>query len=289
MKKMYVLLMLAAITATGLAAQSKKQVIKSSPLVLGIADTLASAVLNEQRAINIYLPDGYSPDSAATYPVIYLLDGGKDEDFIHMAGLVQFESFPWVNRLQPSIVVGIANTDRRRDMTYKAKAGYKLPADFAAYEKSFANAGGSDKFMAFIENELQPYIEKKYKTNKQRTLIGQSLAGLFVAEVLLKKPGLFDNYIVISPSLWWDDESLLKNSTAQLQQQNKPLNIYIAVGKEGKMMEEPARRLAKLLRTTGKQNITVYFDYLAEEDHGTILHTAADRAFRRFSEKKKTR
>lgn len=96
-----------------------------SPLVLGHSERIHSALLGEQRTLNIYLPDGYSAQADTTYPVIYLLDGAADEDFIHIAGAVQFASFPWVKRLPPSILVGIANTDRKRDMTFKTSAGFE--------------------------------------------------------------------------------------------------------------------------------------------------------------------
>lgn len=249
---------------------------QNNPFVLGHIDTLNSSILGETRVLNIYLPAGYSADSAHTYPVIYLLDGAADEDFIHIAGLVQFASFPWVEHLQPSILVGIANTNRKRDFTYPAAPDFKFPKELASYESAYKNVGGSANFMAFMEKELQPYIEKHYKVKDEKTLIGQSLAGLIAVEFLLKKPQLFTSYIIMSPSLWWDDESLLKISP------KTPLphtRVYLAVGKEGKLMETPARKLASLLKKN-RDFAEVFFEYWPKEDHGTILHPAVARAFR---------
>lgn len=81
-----------------------------------IGETLRfqSSILAEERVLNIYLPLYYEEDSLKNYPVIYLLDGSADEDFIHIAGLIQFGSFPWINLIPESIVVGIANVDRKR-------------------------------------------------------------------------------------------------------------------------------------------------------------------------------
>ncbi|GAA4465567.1 hypothetical protein GCM10023189_46350 [Nibrella saemangeumensis] len=90
----------------------------AKPFVLGIIDEIQSTQLAEKRTLNIYLPEGYNKDDTTRYPVIYLLDGSADEDFIHVVGLVQFNTFPWVNRIPKSIVVGIANVNRRRDFTY---------------------------------------------------------------------------------------------------------------------------------------------------------------------------
>ncbi len=90
----------------------------TSPFVLWVIDEIESSQLAEKRTLNIYLPEGYKENDTTRYPVIYLLDGSADEDFIHVVGLVQFNTFPWINRIPKSIVVGIANVDRRRDFTY---------------------------------------------------------------------------------------------------------------------------------------------------------------------------
>lgn len=254
---------------------------QNNPFVLGHIDTLHSNILGETRTLNIYLPTGYSPDSAHTYPVIYLLDGAADEDFIHIAGLVQFASFPWVEHLAPSILVGIANTDRKRDFTYTAASNFTFPKELAAFQSTHKTSGGSANFMAFMEKELQPYIEKHYKVKKEeKTLIGQSLAGLMAAEFVLKKPQLFNTYIMMSPSLWWDNESLLNISPATPLPHTR---VYLAVGKEGKLMETPARKLAALLKKSQVFE-QVIFEYWPKEDHGTILHPAVARAFRLLKE-----
>lgn len=235
---------------------------------LGLVDELQSAVLGEKRVLNIYLPEGYSPDSARLYPVIYLLDGSADEDFIHVVGLVQFCNFSWVDQLPKSIVVGIANVDRRRDFT--------TPTSIEKDKKNFPTTGGSERFIAFLENELQPFVEKNYKAGSNKMLIGQSLGGLLAAEILIKKPGLFNQYVIVSPSFWWDNESLLRIEKQAIAQ---PTKVYIAVGKEGKVMVRGAKKFHRQLRRTASPNLRVRFDYLKKENHATILHRAVFRAF----------
>jgi hypothetical protein len=237
------------------------------PFVLGATTTLHSAELAEERTLNIYLPEDYSPDSAARYPVIYLLDGSADEDFIHIAGLVQYCNFPWIDMLPQSIVVGIANVDRKRDFTF--------PTTIEADKKAFPTTGQSGRFIAFIEKELQPFIDTRYKTSGHNTLIGQSLGGLLATEILFKKPALFNDYIIISPSLWWDDESLLALQPAFAGEH--PKRIFIGVGKEGKVMKKDARRLYRKMK--GLKNVQAYFEYFSKEDHATIYHTAVYSAF----------
>ena len=261
---LYRLLFLIALpfTATTISAQTKTE---EKVFPLGIVRQMHSTVLNEERTLNIYLPEGYHQDSS--YSVIYLLDGSADEDFIHVAGLVQFCNFPWVNVLPKSIVVGIANVDRRRDFTF--------PTAIEKDKKDFPTAGGSEKFIRFIEAELQPYINKSFKTTGSNMIVGQSLGGLIVAEVLLKKPHLFSQYVIVSPSLWWDNESLLKTKLATFQ--NK-LAVYIAVGKEGKIMEDDAKALHELIKRK-LPNGTVQFEYISNKDHGNIFHRAVANAF----------
>jgi hypothetical protein len=256
----------------------------SKPFVLGVIDELQSTLLAEKRILNIYLPEGYKQDDTTKYPVIYLLDGSADEDFIHIVGLVQFNSFEWINRVPKSIVVGIATVDRRRDFTY--------PTTIEADKKTYPTTGHSDKFIAFIEKELQPFIERKYNTNTSKTIIGQSLGGLLATEILLKKPTLFNKYIIVSPSLWWDNGSLLKQPSIILQDNFfQKTDIYIGVGKEGltptdipRVMEVDANLLAEKIKATKSKTVNTYFDYLPQEDHATILHQAVFNAFRTLNQ-----
>ncbi|HLK28915.1 MAG TPA: alpha/beta hydrolase-fold protein [Puia sp.] len=264
-------------------SNQSKQPDSSRPFVLGTIEEIQSKILSEKRILNIYLPEGYNKNDTIKYPVIYLLDGSADEDFIHVAGLVQFNTFPWVNRVPKSIVVGIANIDRKKDFTY--------PTTIEDDKKKFPTTGKSENFISFIETELQPFIEKKYTTNTSKTIIGESLGGLMATEILFKKPTLFNKYIIISPSLWWDNGSLLNLSPDILKESfAQQTAIYIGVGKEGltptaipRVMEVDANLLAEKLRSAKNKNLHIYFDYLPEENHATIGHQAILNAFRLLS------
>lgn len=280
MKIFKTLVIITMISMSCLAQKSDKSKTTTKPFVLGEIVELQSNILDENRTLNIYLPEGYSADDTTKYPVIYLLDGSADEDFIHVVGLVQFNTFPWINAMPKSIVVGIATVDRKRDFTY--------PTTISADKDKFPTTGKSENFISFIETELQPFIDKKYKTTSDRTLIGQSLGGLLATEVLLKKPELFTHYIIISPSLWWDDASLLKlNSDLFSKTFDQKTSIYLAVGKEGlapteipHVMEVDANLLAEKLKASESPNVKVHFDYLPDEDHATISHQAILNAFK---------
>lgn len=278
MKKIIILILIFTVTIGN--AQVKKQKETSKPFVLGTIEEINSKILSEKRIVNIYLPEGYNQNDTIKYPVTYLLDGSADEDFIHVVGLFQFNNFSWINRVPKSIVVGVANIDRKRDFTYQTT----IEED----KKRYLTSGKSANFISFIETELQPFIEKKYKTNNSKTIIGQSLGGLLATEILLKKPNLFNKYIIISPSLWWNNGSLL-NEESEIYQENfkDKIDIYIGVGKEGlapseipHVMEVDANLLSEKLKSTKSKNVKVSFDYLPQEDHATITHTAIFNAMR---------
>lgn len=243
--------------------------VREKPLTIGHTLELYSAQLKENRVLNVYLPDGYAASPNQSYPVIYLLDGGIDEDFLHIAGLVQFASFEWIGKLQPSIVVGIANVDRKRDFTY--------PSGNKEDKELLPTSGGSAAFIAFLEKEVIPMIRNKYRTSDSSTIIGQSLGGLLATEIIVKKPELFDNYIIVSPSLWWDNGALLKRDAATATGRN----VYVTVGKEGDEMEQGARKLAEKL--TPAHN--VFFEFSTTSTHADILHFAVYSAFGKLKSK----
>jgi predicted alpha/beta superfamily hydrolase len=246
---------------------------------IGVIDSLQSIKLNEIRRLNVYLPEGYSADSAQTYNVIYLLDGSADEDFIHVSGLVQFCNFSWINILPPTIVVGISNVDRKRDFTF--------PTNIQMDKDDFPTTGESANFIYFIENELQPYINRTYKTNDNKMLIGQSLGGLLATEILYTKPHLFNQYLIVSPSLWWNAESLLKGDPEILNASySSKTELFVAVGNEGKIMEHDAKKLYKQLKKSKAANLSVEFKFLGNKNHATIMHQAILNGFEAFNELK---
>jgi len=246
-----------------------------SDFSIGDRITMHSEILDEERALNVYLPYGYSPDSSKTYPVIYLLDGSAYEDFIHVAGIVQFGSYSWINMIPETIVVGIENVNRNRDFTGETRD--------SMHKADYPEMGGSANFTDYLKSEVIPYIEASYKTSETRTIIGQSLGGLLATEILLKQPEMFDNYIIISPSLWFDFESYLDLDPKESDATHK---IYVGVGDEGKIMKSVAKKLYKKLKKHLKEEDTLAWGYFKDNDHGDVLHLAVYDAFEQlFSQK----
>lgn len=252
------------------------------PLAIGVTEKLESVVLRETRTINIYLPEEYNVDDTITYPVIYIPDGGIEEDFIHITGIVRFNTQPWIARFPKSIVVGIENVNRRRDFTFQV-ANLDFVEKMGFSKENFPSYGESANYIAFFEKELLPYIEKKYKANTNRTIIGESLAGLLCTEILLEKTSLFNTYIIISPSLWWGDAILLKQADSLFKMQLNPhTKVFIAAPnkKEDLSMYNQARALYKLLKKHPR--LITHFDYLPDELHSTVMHQAVYNAFKRL-------
>lgn len=238
--------------------------------VIGKTLRFKSEILDEEREINVYLPMYYEEDTSKNYPVIYLLDGSADEDFIHIAGLVQFASFSWINFIPESIVVGISNVNRERDFTYPSEKGNEF--------KDMPHGGHSANFIEFIEKELKPLVSKQFRSSEESTLIGQSLGGLLASEIVMQHSSLFDNYIIVSPSLWWDRGSLLLEEPTESLAQKQ---IYIAVGDEGDFMVEPAQELHDNFQRHSADMI--YFHHMIDKNHGDALHEAVYKAFELFN------
>ncbi len=273
MKLIFHYIVIGMLYVTPAFCQQQKAPETSKPFVLGSIEEFESKILGENRILNIYLPEGYIPNDTTRYPVVYLLDGSADEDFIHTVGLFQFNTFSWIDRVPKSIIIGIATVDRRRDFTF--------PSTIESEKKNFPTTGHSDKFISFLEEELKPFINNKYKTNSSAMLIGQSLGGLLASEILLKRPEMFNKYLIISPSIWWDNGSLLNQSNQVIEKLSQKTDVYIGVGKEGltpgefpRVMEVDANLLVEKLNNSKNKNIAVYFDYLPDEDHATISHQA---------------
>ncbi len=170
-----------------------------------------------------------------------------------------------------SIVVGIGNVDRKRDFT--------SPSQNELDQQEFPTSGKSENFIKFLHSELQPLIDSNFRTSDDKTIIGQSFGGLLATEILIKKPELFDNYIIVSPSLWWDDESLLQYKPARYTSKK---SIYIAVGKEGEVMERTAQELYNKLNFQKKEQTRLYFEFFEEQNHGDALHLAVYNAFEKL-------
>ena len=220
-----------------------------------------SKVLNEDRVVWVRLPPGYQ-QSKSVYPVLYETDapGHVNES----GGVIDF--LVGHNRMPQLIVVGIANTDRVRDLT-PSRADERHSDGTVDTNPT---SGGADKFLDFIQTELIPEIEKRYRTAPYRIFAGHSLGGLLAAHAFISRPSLFNAYIAISPSLWWDDYRTVHQAQAFLttpQDLNKTL--FLSLASEDGQMVEGFDQLCALLKANAPKGLVWKSERYMNEDHGS--------------------
>ena len=205
---------------------------ETGPITIGTTH-LVDYAEDDARQINVYLPAGYAEWGEA-YPVLYLIDGGLDQDFLHVAGTSALNAI-W-GRSQPVIVVGIPTVDRRAELI-----GEKGNAE---ERRLFPTAGESATFRAFIREKVKPLVEANYRTSGDDAVMGESLAGLFIAETWLVEPALFDRYAAINSSLWWHDIALGKSAAERVKDGQERGPILLSYSNEGPMTERGTRLVA---------------------------------------------
>lgn len=253
-----------------------------SQIVIGTIDSIYSDNIKEQQKFWIHVPKNPAGEvtTGSKYPVLYLLDGPAH--FYSVTGMIKQLSTVNGNDITPEmIIVGITNNDRTRDLTPTHMAEAFGDSTWAK------TSGGGKNFLNFIEKELIPHIEKKYPASSYRTFVGHSLGGLTVVDALIDRPELFNNYVAIDPSLWWDDQELLKRAEDVMSKttySNKALYVGIAnTMKEGSNIKdvvkdttettEHIRSILQFVKTTEslKDNGLLFkWKYYENDSHGSV-------------------
>ncbi|HEX2187500.1 MAG TPA: alpha/beta hydrolase-fold protein [Longimicrobiaceae bacterium] len=251
-------------------AEAQSPAADAAPLTMGETFTLHSRVLGERRRINVYAPPGYAESPETRLPVLYMPDGGMGEDFLHVAGLVQVSVMN--GTMRPFLLVGIENTERRRDLTG--------PTANEEDRRIAPRVGGSGAFRGFIRDELMPAVEARYRTTGERAIVGESLAGLFVVETFLLAPEMFDTYLAFDPSLWWNDGKLVDGAGERLRARPALRKTLYLATSDQREIAEATERLARVLESDAPAGVRWRHEKMPEEKHSTIFHPAALRAFR---------
>lgn len=246
-----------------------------------IKDSVYSNILKEQRQILIYLPNDYIEKNDITmhYPVLYVLDGASH--FLSVSGLVnELAETSNSYTLPKMIVVFIKNTKRTRDLTpYPIAKSKILP------EESLKFTGGAEDFTACIQNEIIPHIESKYLVTPYRAIIGHSFGGIFALSVLANHKEIFDDYIVIDPSTWYDDRkfsNMVLNNLAKYDYTGK--SLFIAIANTTNQKDTSIVKTLKDLNSEHersilefnskikliKNNLNYTFKYYPEDDHRSV-------------------
>lgn len=223
--------------------------------------SLAARGLGETRTINVYTPPGYVANQRRL-PVLYMPDGGQQEDFPHLTATVDELIRDGV--VPPMLVVGIENTERRRDLTG--------PTEVEADRKIAPRVGGAAAFRAFLRDELMPEVRRRYCTSADTAIIGESLAGLFIVETLLLEPEMFRRYAALSPSLWWNADRLAHQAPARLAQlPAAPRALFTASA--GDDILPGIERFAAALRSSAPPPLRWAYQPHPELGHGNIYRS----------------
>lgn len=220
----------------------------------GKLDSIHSAILNQERMIQVFLPADYKPGNGKKYDVLYVLDGGNWN--VGVVGDVQ-HFVENEGSVPPTIIVSVMGIDRNVELT-------------PTHLDNWKGSGGAPAFLSFIKNELVPYINKNYPSDGDNTLWGHSLSGMFAIYAMVNEPGLFKSYIAVDPSIWWDHSYVAKQAAARLPgMTSQNMTLFIA-GREGALADMKTDTMETVLKNTAPKNLSWKVQVYTDETHSSV-------------------
>lgn len=262
------------------------------PLLGSVSHQLASRAVGDTFQVSVVLPRSYQTDTTRRFPVVYLLDGNE---LIGVAASVAWEL--WVSGMPEVILVGVdypvADLDQSQGIRFRDLTPSEDRAAIASQGPEYAAlglppptvSGGGPRFIRFLTDELGPRIDSLYRTDaSNRSLLGLSLGGLLALHVLLERPDYYQNYLVLSPSLWWNKDETLARFTA-LGADRKPVQrLFVSIGlaEEDSIyrMVKNVRRLEGILSRQPSVAVATHFQYFPDENHNSGWPAAMSRGLR---------
>lgn len=249
--------------------------------------------------IFVSVPEGKAP--ASGFPILYALDANSD--FITLAETVRRTSRrSAATGINPAIVVGIGYPRTQAYDVSRRYFDFTLAGPADGSDASSAGYGGQRAFMRFLSQQLLPLVESRYHGDaRRRVLIGHSLAGYFVLEVIASQPNLFSSYVSLSPSIWWD-RSGLRSRLSETAGARGDIRLYVGAGRyeqelapwqpaesrneeyhalrAARRMVENARELTEEIGASSGPGTVVRFELGDQEDHATVFTALLCRALR---------
>ena len=259
---------------------------------------LKSKINNNIYQLFVSLPKNYSKTDTTQYPVLYLLDGNFAFPIAHSTR--QFLDL--ASGLEDVIIVGIGYTwnksyepwatERWNDFTPSSHIQSDTSRSFLGLlnlKTGSLISGGGQNFLGIMKNEIIPFVEKNYKTNKDKGIAGHSLGGLFAVYCLLQEPTLFNRYGINSPFLAWDNNKMFKIEKS-FSETNQKLNaqVFISVGsREGESMVSKMTAFADSLKRHNYLELTLTSQIFDNETHVSVLPASISRTLRVLYKAKK--
>ena len=258
-----------------------------------LRDTEVVEFASKDRAHDLHLmislPRGYDRRGAERFPVIYLLDA----DYSFAVARNELRHFTDRKQLKEAIIVGIGypgaeddinlyHRTRVRDYTptYAKGSGYGIGQDELS--------GHAREFLDVLENELLPEIDKRFRTDPSaRMLVGHSYGGLFATWTMLTRPGLFRDYVIVSPSYWYDDRMIFRTATDYAAHHNDlPAHVFYGVGslEDGGGMAADLQAFDAQLQAAKFPNYRSTVHVFDGETHNSVFPAALSRGLRTIYE-----
>lgn len=242
---------------------------QGKPIVVGSIHRIKSSVYGDEQVLTVRLPRGYAENPAKRYPVLFSIDGGPEQDFELLAGIAAEAEFS--TSFEPFILIGVKTEDRYKQLTPRMT---RLPIERLKenYGERIA-PGGADKFREYLARDVIPWATTRYRAG--RKIVGAaSLGGLFVLDTFLERPEMFDDYIALTPSLWWDDGRIVDEAAQKLRRHPaSDRRLYLTMGDEGvgNRMGGWLSKFVTTLETGAPKGLNwAFVDRSGSEEHRTM-------------------
>lgn len=242
---------------------------------------LPSRVVDDTFKVHVYLPRGYD-DMKEPIPVVYLLDA----EYSFGAVAYTIRRLVKDHLIPPVLLVGVAY-EVGYDEYYRRRERDFTPTK--AHVEDFPYAGNGESFVRFLRGELIPFINKTYRViPDDRTIIGLSFSGLFISYILFSGNDLFNRYVIVSPSLWWDGGVVFQyEADYRKKHETLPGRVYLAAGEnDGRNIIEDLSRLEKLLKKRNYEGLAYRVRFFPDETHRTVFPIAVSHGLRFVFEEK---
>lgn len=226
--------------------------------------TIESNVLDQRRPVLVYLPESYR-HTTDRYPVLVVLDGEDAGTTLALSAVNLLTDFAR-GEIPELIVVTIPNLDRSRDLIPAPVNGGMTGKEGGAPS---APRGRADVFLRFIENELLPEIDRRYRAHPVRFLQGNSAGGLFGIFAFVTRPELFRGIVASSPALWIDQHAWLDSLRASLRRRpSTPQQLYVSAGEfDHPLIRTPLPAVDSALRSSAPRTLAWRVEVLSGRDH----------------------